>query len=428
MMSLVLAFIPSILFSTKYIFPWSLIILGFGIFLFTYYKSKDIFHPIGIYSLMWITTIGLSNFKLSNLQGEWSSKMWIVVFFVYSAFILGYYISSRFSKDVSKKLGNQIDLVDQNKFRRFIYILFAICFISYIAEVIESGFLPLFNRDPASYKEFGIRFVHYLTVSLVFVNCLITVYIIKYKKLDKALSIIYILAILAVITLLSRQLLIFLAVITLIIIHYLYKKIKLLHLSLVAILGLIVFSVLGNIRSNGGAYILQVGEIVEGVDPIFAWLYLYFGFGYENLNYYINNFHDLFYGTVTFFPVFAFTLTKGLIETDLSGYLVSPHLTTSSMAYDFYLDFGLLGTIIFPLIIGFITSKIYRKLQQNKSIYNVLLYSMIAHNLLFVFFVNFFANTSWFFNLFILIVLILITNNSLDGKFMFLKVRKSRNE
>jgi oligosaccharide repeat unit polymerase len=426
-LSLVFFFTPSFLFSTKYLLPWAIIALGFGVFLFTYYKSKDIFHPIGIFSLMWITTIGLNNFKLSNLQADWSFKMWIVVFFVYISFILGYFLNSKFSKETTKPKTSVFE-IDQNKFKIFIQILFAICFISYVAEVIESGFLPLFNRDPAGYKEFGIRFVHYLTVTLVFVNCLITVYFIKYKTFDKVLSLLYILSLLSVVSLLSRQLLIFLGVITLVIIHYLYKRIKLLHLSLVAMVGLIVFSLLGNIRSNGANYILQVGEIVDGVDPIFAWLYLYFGFGYENLNHYINNFNDLFYGTVTFFPVFAFTLTKGFIESDITQFLVSPHLTTSSMAYDFYLDFGIAGTIIIPLLIGMITSIIYKKLRSNLSVYNVLFYSMFAHNLLFVFFVNFFSNTSWFFNLFVLILLVLVTSNSLDGKFSFLKVRKTKNE
>jgi oligosaccharide repeat unit polymerase len=417
-----LSIIPDILFSTKYILPWALITTSLAIYGFTIFKTKDVFNPVGIFSLIWIFTIGLSNFKLSAWQTNWSTKMWVVVSLVYLSFLLGYFLVRRM------KIGKETSFLSgepsEEKFKKFIYILFIVCFIAYIADVAKSGFLPIFAQEMGAYKAFGIRFVHYFTVSLVLVNLLITLYYFKYKKISKMFILIYIISFLCTFTLLSRQLLILLVVTTVITVHYLFKKIKITHLGLIMLVGFIGFAILGNLRSNSANYIIEVGRMTGGVDsPIFTWLYLYLGYSYENLNYYINNFNDLFWGSISFFPVFAFTLTKGFIQTDLIKFLPYSDLTTGTMAYDFYLDFGIIGVIVLPLLIGGLSSFMYSKLKQN-SFFSVIFYAMIAHNLLFAFFINFFANTSWVFYIGILTIFIFYTKyDSIPNPFMRKKVR-----
>jgi len=408
---------PRVVFSLDYTIPWLLILLGFGIFLFFYFKKKDIFHPVGIFSLIWFATIGLSNFKLSNLQSDWSLKMWLTVAFTYLFFVLGFYLSKKlklsFLTDLQEKAS-----IDKVRFEKFIQILFIICFLTYIVEVIQFGALPIFSESTRAYKDFGIQFVHYLTVSLVIVNFLIIVHYLKYKEFNIPFFVYFLLSTLAIVSMLSRQLIIFLFIVIVVAINYLAKRFKLNLILFIGIIALLIFNLLGNMRTNSAHYILQVGQMKEGVDsPLFAWLYLYLGMGYENLNYYINNFDQMFYGARTFLPIFAFTLTKGLIDYDYGKFLPSEYFTTSTLAYDFYLDFHLVGVILFPLLIGLLSGVIYKRLEESKDVTNVLLYSMFVHNLVFIFFINFFSNTTWFFQFCLILLFIVITNQSF-GKYV----------
>jgi oligosaccharide repeat unit polymerase len=415
--------LPDILFSTKYTLSWVLIIIGIAIYSFSIIKTNDIFNPVGIFSLVWIVTIGISNFRLSAWQSNWSVKMWFVVTIFYLSFLLGYFLISKLTiHRVYKFIDGE---PSENNYKRFIYILFFVCFGAYLAEVMKSGFLPIIASGTGAYKEFGIRFVHYFTVTLVLVNILITLYYFKFKTINKWFIIIYIVSFLSIFTLLSRQLLIFLILITVLSFHYLYRKIKITHLGLILLIGFIAFALLGNLRSNSSSYILEVGRMIEGVEsPIFAWLYLYLGYSFENLNYYINNFDQIFWGTNTFFPIFAFTLTKQFIETDMTQFFPYVDLNTSTMAYDFFLDFGVFGVVLFPLLIGGLSAFIYSKVNRS-SFYSVIIYTMIAHNLLFVFFVNFFSNTAWFFHMAIIILFIFYTkNNYSSNPLKLIKVRK----
>lgn len=410
---LILYIIPPILFDLKYILSWTLILLSILFYAIVYYKTKDLFHPVGIFSLILIFTVGVANFNLSYIQSPWTGKTWLAIVCTYVSFLIGYFVMKWIQG--KKRIPNiSFDVKNKKSFLQYIYGLFIVCFLAYILEVFESGFqLPIFSNEQGSYKEFGIKFVHYLTVSLALVNYFITLYFFKYRKINKLLITIYIISFIAIVTLLSRQLLILLVLMTVISYHYIVKKIKIQQLSILLLGGLIAFTLLGNLRSNSGQYILIVAKMVEGVDsPLVGWLYSYIAINYENLNYYINHFTDMHYGAVSFFPLFAFTLTKQFVQVDVTQYYKDPNFTTSTMMYDFYLDFGLAGTIIFPVIIGALSYYLYNQLKEKKSIYTVTLYAMVAHNLFFVFFINFFANTSWVFYLGLVFLLILVTTDN----------------
>jgi oligosaccharide repeat unit polymerase len=400
---------PKFIFDIKYSVSWFLIFASVLIYILIYKKSKDIFHPVGLFSFIWLFTVGLANFKLSEIQTDWSLKMWLAVSFTYISFLFGYFIADYIKYRNNKWLSK--GKIDSNIFIKIIYILFFICFIAFTAEVIHSGSVPIFSNSTSAYKDFGIQFVHYLTVSLSLVNYLILIYYFTYKKINASLIILFMISLSAVISLLSRQLIIFLILISVISFHYLVKKISLRYILIFTFIGLIAFTTLGNIRTNSSNYIFQVGQIKEGVNSsLFAWLYLYLGMGFENLNHYINNYNDLFFGARTFYPVFAFSLTKEFIEFDYSQFLPSQYFTVSTLIYDFYLDYGLFGVIFFSFIIGLLTRKIYINLIEKQNISYVILYSMFAHNIVFIFFVNFFSNTTWIFQLGILGVVLYILN------------------
>jgi oligosaccharide repeat unit polymerase len=408
---------PPFLFSAHFISGWLLIFLGFGIFGFSYYKSRDIFNPIGIFSVVWLSTIGLATFRLSHLQAKWGGKTWAVVLGGYLAFLIGSYLAHYISKRkrVRTLFKSKVTQIDSRRMEKFILVLFIICFGSYIIDVIGSGYIPILAHKTSAYHYFGVHFIHYITVSIPLVNYLIIIYFLINKKIKLWMGILFIVAFLVLVSMMSRQNIIFLIIISIVTINYLYKRFKLLYILYILPVVLILFGIMGNMRSNSSTYIFQVGQINNHVhSSLFAWFYLYFAMSFENLRNYIENYHHLFYGAKTFFPVFAFTLTKKYIPTDFSQYLSNPYFTVSTMFYDFYLDFGYVGIIVFPLLIGLISMLIYQSLRKEKSLKTVIFHSFIIHNLIFSFFINFFSNTTWFFEIIVMILFNYYLSNGLE--------------
>ena len=55
------------------------LIVGVSLF-FLFYKSyKDIFNPLGIFSIVWFSSIGISQLMVSEVQNPWTISTWFVV-------------------------------------------------------------------------------------------------------------------------------------------------------------------------------------------------------------------------------------------------------------------------------------------------------------------------------------------------------------
>ena len=164
----------------------------------------------------------------------------------------------------------------------------------------------------------------------------------------------------------------------------------------------IVWIILGSFRNQNDSYLKNALEI-QNNPPISIRdmnLYMYVAYNYDNLNANVVYNNNRSYGYNILFPLFALTGTKNLFGKYMSVEPVKPIkvFNTFPIQYFAYIDFGIIGVIIYMFIIGLFSSSIKRKAESKRDIC-VINYSLVLYALLFSFFTSFFANPSFVFNM-----------------------------
>ena len=120
---------------------------------------------------------------------------------------------------------------------------------------------------------------------------------------------------------------------------------------------------------------------------------------YENFNCLVAQLPKFTHGLKMLFPVFALTGLKFVFPQLVAFplYTTKPELTTLTIFYDAYYDFGTAGVVVFALVLGggaFLLTQ-WAKKSENPLVY--LIYGQIAIYLGLSFFTTWFSNpTTWF--------------------------------
>ena len=79
-------------------------------------------------------------------------------------------------------------------------------------------------------------------------------------------------------------------------------------------------------------------------------------------------------------------------------YVTKTELTTVTLFYDAYYDFGILGVIVFACALGFVAQLLVRKAEEMKNPIGYLFYSQFGVYMMLSFFTTWFSNpTTWFY-------------------------------
>ena len=127
--------------------------------------------------------------------------------------------------------------------------------------------------------------------------------------------------------------------------------------------------------------------------------YMYVANNYDNFNCLVRELPAHTLGLRQLFPVFALTGLKFLKPELVSFpiYITKTELTTVTLIYDAYYDFGLAGVLLFGLILGMACKKVTALQERGRNPVALLFYAQIAMYLVFSFFTTWFSNpTTWF--------------------------------
>lgn len=398
----------------NYLLFFIFITIGIIIFLICYKYFKDILNPIGIFSIVWFSSIAISQLMFSEVQHSWSILTWIIVLGSAFCFITGSstYLLWAFARKPIHKITKPINHYSKHRLKTIIIIIFILSFSSYLFEVYTCGGIPLFSKTRiGSYMNFGVRFIHYLTVSSI-IECIL-IYI--YKKLfsnDKSLflNVIFIISIFILTSILaSGQLLITITGIIVVKNYITGGKLNPKVFIRFAILGILIFVLLtGFIRSSTFdiSYIKQIGKPTINIPDKLSFLflpYLYISTSFENLQLQIQNQNKLYYGTETLFPLWAFSFLKGHFE--FQHYITPEGFNVGTYLRNYYGDYGFFGTMIMPFLLGFIIAILYYSLRYKPTIFKIFIYSLCVYSLAISFFVNAFTlPLIWYFIVLFLII------------------------
>ncbi len=376
------------------------------LFLIRYTQSGKLADMRGLFSISWVGGIGIASFQLSKLQTDWENLTWICFFLAYFFFMLGYDILNNI---VEKRTRSKEMLLGKNEIqaKRVIVCIAALAVVSVLCFLLEAmvvGFIPLFSPEPHAYSYFHVSGVHYFTISCILIPALTVVYT-KLAERTTRLRIIVlfignVLAVAIPILCVSRFQLLFAVGFAAVTYVMLYQHITWKMILIALIIMIPVYVLLTVARRHDVSYLNGIFEMKNANTPIFITQpYIYVANNFENFNCMVRDLTQHSFGIRMLFPFFALTGLKfvfpQLISTPI--FITKPELTTLTMFYDAYYDFGVIGIVLFAFVIGMVAYMLTRWIRSCKNPIAFLFYGQIAIYLGLSFFTTWFSNpTTWF--------------------------------
>ena len=377
----------------------SLIFLFLALFLyFAEKKEEETALPLsGIFALGLLGGEGIAVLQLSTLSNPWTKDTWLSFYLAYFFFYLLYHLTFR-RPMLHEHKEQELQWEEDACFLKVcIIVLLAVSYLSFLVEAAVLDYVPLFTEHtPHAYSAFHLKGLHYFTTLFVLLPMLL-VYLVKIeKKLSVFSFIAFFLALLLPILLVSRFQLIFSVVLFLFVLlltgyRLHWKKLLLLFLFL-----LIAYLILTVERAHSVTYLLDIFSMKNKNIPIvFVQPYMYIANNYENFNLLTMKLEAHSCGFKMAYPFFTLTGLKFFVELPLAYplYLTKEELSTLTILYDAYYDFGLLGVVLFSSFLGVGASFIKRNAKRANPFMMAIL-AQFAFYLLFSFFTTWFSNPS----------------------------------
>ena len=394
-------------------FPAGLSLLFAALYLYVrdYRKTGEILHLRGLFSLSFAGGQGLACFALSRLAVPWKAMTWISLFLAMAGFHWTFdLLERRFGDVVAEPLsgaGNrQASRKPQEGLFWFTLILTAVSVSCFLFEAHRLGFVPLFLRDvPHAYSEFHVRGVHYFTTCSVLVPSLALLAVQSGRGLGglkEALMGLSAAVSLAVpILCVSRFQLLFAVILAVFTWILLENRIRLPALMAGGAVLLGLYVILTIARGHSADYLGAIFEMKNPAVPVFiSQPYTYIANNYENFNFLVTRLPGHTFGLRMLNPLWTLTglkfLFPGLVSSPIL--VVKEELTTLTLFYDAYYDFGAAGVLIFSALLGAVSYFLMRGKEETRNPVFLLIYAQFAIPFALSFFTTWFSHpTTWFY-------------------------------
>lgn len=388
-----------------------LILMSMALYAMDYLRTKNIVNLRGLFALGFVGGEGVSCLKLSFLQTDWAEMTWLCFFFAFTMFYVIYELllinGEKINNKISllKNVKNSNRITDCNRLFICTIVLTCISLLCFAAEAVMLGFIPLFVKGvPHAYSYFHISGVHYFTVSCVLVPALAIVWFFKAKEktgVRKAVMIICCAAALAIPLLCVSRFQFIFAVAAAAVTFIVLKKTVPVKIMLIALAACVAaFAVLSIARSHDAEYLNSIFEMKINLPVDISRIYIYIANNYDNFDCMVKGLPEYTLGLRILFPVFALTGLKFAFPSLVSFplYVTKEELTTLTMFYDFYYDFGVVGVFLGSSLIGAAARLIESLTYERNDYLMAVLYAQFALYMALSFFTTWFSNpTTWFY-------------------------------
>ena len=404
--------------------PSGLVLIAGGIWLYwrDYRAFGNLIHLRGLFCLFFVGGQGISCFKLSRLQEPWSLMTWacflaaVVFFYLAFALVMAWLGEPRQPHWMKKQARGSREILPQERSRALrLYkkplfysmgIVAGVSSAAFLLEAVVLGYVPFFLRGvPHAYSYFHISGVHYFTVSCVLEPSLAVLYYMageERSRLRRVLAVVFTAICLAnPILCVSRFQLILavgMAVFTFIAVNH---RIRVYQAAILVCLMIPAYVVLTIARSHDVAYLNGIFEMRNEATPIFITQpYMYIANNYDNFDCLVRELPAHAMGLRMLFPLWALTGLKFLVPSlvNFPIYVNKEELTTLTLIYDAYYDFGIVGVALFCALLGAACAFLVWKLSQVKNPVEYVVYAQIAMYMTLSFFTTWFSNpATWFY-------------------------------
>lgn len=385
-----------------------------ALFFVFYRRSGKLLDMEALFSLFWLGGAGVSCLKLSKLAAPWSPVTWLCFGLVYVCFLSGYSLTGdlalrRLPMEAGEEEREKAQEECMEKRLRFcLLVTTGISLACFVLEAAVLGFLPILSDKPHAYSEFHISGVHYFTVSCVLVPALALLYYDREKKRKgklsgKQLGLIggctaaaFLIPILCV----SRFQLIFGLALAVLVWIQVSGKVKLKYILILAAVMLPLYVGLTVARNHDVAYLNGIFEMKNENTPIFVTQpYMYIANNYDNFNCLVEELPAHTYGLRMAYPLIVFCGMKFAHPewVNFPLYVTKTELTTVTILYDAYYDFGIFGVALFGFLLGVFCRCVTYLTNRFSNPVGYLFYAQAAMYLVLSFFTTWYSNpTTWF--------------------------------
>lgn len=404
MLSFFVSYIASL---AKWYYASGIILIVEAVYLYVHWvrESGSFVELRALFTLAWVGGQGISCLKLSTLQDTWSYITWLSFFVIYIAFGIGYEWGRKYSRVEGKEPEKNKKKAD--RLFRCIMLLLVVSAGCFVIEIIQIGYIPVFSDEPYSYSYFrmsALHYLHYCAISCILIPGLTVLW----KKIDSeeskwrngAIIIANIVAFAVPFLYVSRFQFLFeigVAAVIYILVNKNMRKSTLVLLGLVVCAAYVVITLS---QKRDAIYLNNVFKMKYTHMPVFLTQpYIYIANNYDNFDCLVKNLPKFSYGLRMLFPFVSLTGLKFVMPNLVPAtvYLTSTELTTFTMFYDAYYDFGVIGVFVIALLIGVVAKVIIDIIKKSDNPVVYLLYGQIAVYLALAFFTTWFSSpATWF--------------------------------
>ena len=360
-----------------------------------------------LFSLCFVGGEGLSCMKLSRLQTDWEGLTWAVLYLAFAIFWLTFeLLKQKAGGTVSRSVSGRLKELKRGRLFLAVMGICAISWASFFTEAAVLGYVPLFLRGvPHAYSWFHISGLHYFTVSCALIPALAIVWFETERGASHIRKTAVLLAVvssfLIPVLCVSRSQMILAAMLAGFTVLTLDRGEVPVWAGVSAGAGLLLLYILLTVaRSHSIEYLNGIFEMKFRLPIFISQPYIYISNNYDNLNCLIRDLTAHTFGVRMLFPVWALTGLKFLFPSLTASqlYLTKEELTTLTLFYDAYYDFGTVGVVLFSAALGAVSFALESRMREKHSpLLNVFYAQMAAYLTLSFFTTWFFFFFTWFY-------------------------------
>lgn len=393
------------------------------LYLSEYQRTRSTLNLRGLLALGLIGGEGVARFRLSRLSTDWTMETWLSFYLFYLIFDLSAQLAEqvRVARAEEEKLAEMMDgkcghgrtaVVEEieSDLRFFRYAILGLLGISWAAFFFEArrlGFVPLFTVDtPHAYSYFHVKGVHYFTTLAVLTPSVAMLYLSARRKQGlrpDALALLgLLLPILLTILMVSRFQFMISVILAVFVALLSGRRYKLWQLLLLLVLMIAAYVFITIERAHSVEYLNGIFEMKDPSTPIFITQpYMYIANNYDNFNVMTRELTMHAHGLRMLYPFVTLSGLKFFVPSLAQGFplfVTKEELTTVTMLYDAWYDFGLAGIVLFAVVLGLVSGAVAHAHRKDQNPFSALLYAQLAFYYLVSFFTTWFSNpATWFY-------------------------------
>lgn len=386
-------------------------------------SSMMILNPAFLYALIWSIVLILYSLQLSELLQPLKQGTVLLVVGSSLTFIFGWMFESVFRNGSLSTPKIDLRILTSQLSHVCIRgrLLLAGCIFTLIlaGEMIYFGGTPILSvigiGAEITYSDFGISGLHGFANSLFYAVCSILFFKNLLAPTSGGKLGLLLISIIYPLTVMSRQVFISLMLQYALIYIFVHRLsgMRLIKLTILALIVLLVFGYIGDLRS-GREHIIALSnptfEYPDWLPSAFIWTYIYICTPLNNVNFNIDivpNYLPL-ETVASFIPTLAReSFLSGLGASDQWN-LFNESFNVNSLLQSLLTDFGILGSLIFTFLCGLALTRLLRRAKNNAADFFTII--VILHGIALSFFANLLFHLVFIFQILIIRIIIKTKN------------------